>query len=99
MNGNRWARQSGCMTPFSGEKKRNKKIKVHRLLLLFFLIKLQPLFPKYTLQNLDGIFLKPKPPLPGSPGREQLCHIAERLILTTALTPSRGKKPNMNGHF
>lgn len=65
MNGNRWAGHTGCMTSFTEKKKRKKKVFFCLFGCVFFLIKLQPLFPKHTLQNLDVIFfLSPKPLFP-----------------------------------
>lgn len=47
------------------KKRKKKKCFFVYLDVFFFLIKLQPLFPKYTLQNLDVIFfLSPKPLFP-----------------------------------
>lgn len=78
MNGNRWAGHTGCMTSFTEKKKRKKKSVFLFIWMCFFLIKLQPLFPKHTLQNLDVIFfLSPKPLFP-SPVEQSCSALLQR---------------------
>lgn len=59
-------------------KKKGEKKVVFCLFGCVFIIKLQPLFPKYTLQNLDVIFfLSPKPLFP-SPVEQSCSALLQR---------------------